>query len=320
MFRKVIRIRAEDSPNVRLAMAQQRRGLVPTGETVVPGVLSWHDYQKKRATWDPTRQMIGLDAEFPENQQTLLFPFAWLDRAMRKAKELEGAKRDALAMGVDSAEGGDMTSWAVTDAKGLIELISMKTPDTSVIVGQTIALIAKHRLDPGKVMFDRGGGGKQHADLLRAKGYDVRTVAFGESLAPDPKRRGLIEQVGVRLEQREERYAYKNRRAEMYGMLSNLLDPGPAGSPNEGFGLPCDAPPYDELRRQLSLIPRQYDQEGRMVMLPKNKPTVKRDALDPADGGTLVGLIGHSPDEADALVLAVHGMTAKSRRPVAGAV
>ena len=62
--RRVITIRAEDSPNVRLALAQRAAGKVPTGKVLVPGVLTWEQYLHHRATWDKMRQCIGLDAKF----------------------------------------------------------------------------------------------------------------------------------------------------------------------------------------------------------------------------------------------------------------
>jgi hypothetical protein len=40
LFRKVIRIRAEDSPNVKLALDQRRLGLPITNKSVIPGVLT----------------------------------------------------------------------------------------------------------------------------------------------------------------------------------------------------------------------------------------------------------------------------------------
>ena len=63
-FRRVIRIKATDSPNVRLGLAQDRAGLTVTDEILVPGVLTYAEYRKRRATWDRVRQCIGLDGEF----------------------------------------------------------------------------------------------------------------------------------------------------------------------------------------------------------------------------------------------------------------
>src|SRR5215204_6203156 len=107
LYRKVIQIKAEHSPNVRLALAQRADGLTPNGQNIVPGALSWRDYLKRRATWDEIRQCIGLDAEFYEGKEVLLFPPLWLNRAEEAARKLRGQTRSPSAMGVDPAEGGD---------------------------------------------------------------------------------------------------------------------------------------------------------------------------------------------------------------------
>ena len=299
-YRKVIRITAEDSPNVKWARTEQAHGLQPTNTIQIPGVLPWDLYEQRRALWPEIRQKIGLDAQFWEGAEFLLFPPQWLERAERFA-----ATRPAFQatkwLGVDSGEGGDKTAWAVVDRLGLIELIARPTPDTMEVVAVTKALIRKYNLEGERVMFDRGGGGKQHADRLRAEGYEVRTVAFGEPPVAD-LRRGLTP-LEEKRNVREEKSAYKNRRAEMYGTVSDLLDP----TLNEvGWGIPeC----YRELHRQLGLIPKKYDNEGRIFLPPKNQA--------PALVGqpkviTLRSMLGCSPDEADALVIAVECMTART--------
>lgn len=148
-------------------------------------------------------------------------------------------------------------------------------------------------------MFDFGGGGKNHADNMRRDGYPVSVVSFGEPVTP-PVKRGM-RQFEERVEQKEARYSYVNRRAQMYGLLMDLLDP----SFNEaGWGIPRE---QEELRRQLSLMPKLTDNEGRLRMLPKTRRTTS------SKEQTLIELLGCSPDEADAVVLAVYGM---SRRTV----
>jgi hypothetical protein len=141
-------------------------------------------------------------------------------------------------------------------------------------------------------LFDRGGGGLQHADNLRERGYKVRTVGFGESVSPERKRGTTI--LPVKIEQDEERYTYKNRRAEMYHSIRLAIDP----SESTQFGTP---------------IPLKYDREGRIELPPKNKKD--KDSKEV----TLIELIGHSPDEADALALAMYGLVNKKRKPTAGA-
>ena len=220
--------------------------------------------------------------------------------------------RIATGIGIDPAEGGDSTCFAAVDRYGLIELVAVKTPDTSVIKARTLAFMRKHGLKPERdrdcecVMFDRGGGGKEHADYLRHAGYPVRTVGFGEAPTKDPQ--PGANSIDERRQEREERYAYKNKRAELFGRLRNRLDPNREGSE---FSI---SPSEVELRKQLSVFPLQWDEEGRMTLPPKNaKPGVKTRSR------TLVEMIGHSPDEADAVVLAVYAMEVSNRNLVAKA-
>ena len=295
MFRKVIRIKAEHSPNVRLAKAEIEAGKEPSFTELVPGVVRYEDYVKRRALWGEIRQCIGLDAEFYEGAQEFLYPKVWLQHSFNMARELEITKRTkARTIGVDPAEGGDNTCWAVCDDDGLIHLHSQKTPDTTVIPRKTLELMISYNVPAENVYFDMGGGGKQHADHLRRNGHQVKTVAFGSSATPD-KKRGITT-LETRKEQDEERYVYKNRRSEMYGLLRLSMDI----TIGKGFAIPEE---YDELIRQLEVIPLLFDGEGRMYLPPKGKKSTDSTEV------TLTELIGHSPDEADALVLARFGLT-----------
>lgn len=313
-YRKVIRVCAEDSPNVKLALEQRRRGLRVTGEVLVPGVLTWDEYLYREATWDDVRKCVGLRARFWEGADALLFPPDWLDHSERKARESGDKRRVAKAMGVDPGEGDAETAWAIVDEIGLIQLIHCKTPNTAEIKCRTAALIREYNLDPQKVALDRGGGGKQIADEMRegvdVRGYgrrsfNVRTVAFGETVAPDI-RQGMS-RLADRVDDREERSLYVNRRAQMYWELRAVMDP--AGETG-GFAIPAR---FGELRRQLAPIPLLTDPEGRRRMLPKDKRSPN------STERCLREMIGRSPDHADALVLAVHMLLHTPRRSVAGA-
>lgn len=305
-YRKVFRIKATHSPNVRLAMAQKARGESPTGEIIVPGVLPYHEERKRRKTWDKHRQTVSLDAEFYEDETLRMFPAEWIDRAHEIARKL--GRRQGKTMGVDSGEGSANTSWAICDDSGLVEMRSMKTPDTSKIASYTIAFAKEFSIKDVDIAFDRGGGGKQHADYLRARGWNVVTVGFGESATP-PKRRGVAP-LSWRVEESETQYTYKNRRAEMYGLTRIAMDP----SANEkGFAIPAGTGVYARLREQMEAIPLTYDGEGRIVLPPKNKPGANSQVE------TLIDLIGYSPDELDALVLGVYKLRRRHRRRKAGA-
>ena len=292
-YQYVMKICAEDSPNVQLGLKQKREGTVPTDEILVPGVLTWQEYCDRRAHEDEMEQCIGLDGEFYEGKQILMFPPTVLNACERIAETLKSLKRTARAMGVDPAEGGDKTAMVIVDEMGIIEVYSRKTPNTAMITSETLAMMRQYKIEPRNVLFDRGGGGKQHADRLRQQGYNVRTVGFGESPQLELKRGHY--QLEARKDLKEQKYVYKDRRAQMYGDLMLLTE--------QGFGLPKE---YPEVRFQLHKIPKTYDEEGTLVLLPKG-----------GEGG-LIELIGHSPDEADALVLAVHGMLHKPIRQTAG--
>ncbi|GAF97027.1 unnamed protein product, partial [marine sediment metagenome] len=143
------------------------------------------------------------------------------------------------------------------------------------IGGRTIRLIERYELPAGRVAFDAGGGGKQIADRLHEQGHRVQIVGFGESA--------------------EAKLAYRNRRAELYGKLRELLNPDREGGV---FALP---PQAGHLRRELAVLPLQYDSEGRMQLPPKNASSPQ--------GPSLRQLLGRSPDRADSLVLAVWGLS-----------
>lgn len=316
-YRKLIRIRAEDSPNVRYALTQLDRGLVPDNREIVPGVLSWEEYVKRRELWDTVRQCVGLDARFWEGADLLLFPPDWLNRAEERDRILRRSRiqRVGRGLGCDPGEGTAETSWTAVDEHGVIEQVSYPTPNTNGLAGITIAFGRKHGIPPERWMIDIGGGGKQLADRLRGmesqdvpEGFQVQTVGFGDSVKMTPHR-GLTtieEKVGYS----EERYTYINCRAEMYWQLRLLLDPSREEEGLDVFAIP---PEYSELRRQLAPMPLLYTNEGRIKMLPKTKrnPNSKEK--------TLQDILGCSPDRADSLVLAVRAMVHEMRTVEAGA-
>jgi len=294
MIRKVIRIQAQDSPNVK------------TGRILFPGVITREEYEKRRKTWDPVRQCIGLDAEFYKGGELLLYPPTWLNEAEQRHLKLRGVHRIAKAIGVDPAEGGDSTSIAVVDGKGLLDLESRKTPNTASIRGLVKAKMREWNVPPDKVLFDAGGGGKQITDQMREEGYGVDCLGFGNAPRLEPKY-GLT-LVVEREEVLEEKAAYVLVRDQMFWELRELIDPV-AG--DFAWAIPGEGEAYQELRRQMALIPLSYDQHGRVKIIPKDSPN--------ADADTLKKRMGRSPDELDAVLLGVHRMLHKPVVMTAGA-
>jgi hypothetical protein len=299
-YRKIIQIKGTDSPNVRYGLLELAAGRVPTNKIITPGVLPYSEYVKRRMLWDKVKQTVSIDGEFYEGAETMMFPPEWLARAEKIAAEfVPYTTRTGRAIGCDPAEGGDSSCWSVVDGHGLIKLISLKTPDTNLIPYETIRLMKLYKVDAKNVWFDRGGGGKQHVDRLRSMGHEVRTVAFGEP-ASEADLFKRYKRMSEKREEKEDRTVYKNRRAEMYGIIRELIDP----SNEPGFGLPGE---YHELRRQLAPIPLRYGREGQMYLLPKHKE--KSDSTEEC----LYDLLGCSPDEADSLALAVFGLMMSDR-------
>lgn len=350
LYRKVIQISAMDSPNVLEGIRRIREGTYPPSEllvrtserpgffspgeyrdlkgrwdifpaqhklqppvrTLIPGVVSFDNYLRRIIDWDPVVREARLFGRFYEGAEILLYPPAWLDRAEQIAESLP-KRRQGSCMGIDAAEGGDNTCWAVVDALGLMDLLSLKTADTSDVPARTIAKGREWGIPPERWLFDRGGGGQQHADRLRAVGFDCQTVGFGEGATP-PIKHGLTT-LKQHKEHHEVVYIYRNRRAELYGGLRLLLNP--ATNPR-GFGLPreiirrkrTDGGP--SLRDQLAPLPLKYDQEGRMYLPPKNRKTGTKDKLNKQED-CLFDILGCSPDEADALVLSCFGFKQPKR-------
>ena len=339
---KIIHVRAEDSPNVKQAVKEMKNEtrrpevcLVKSDKNLsgvfskpeynrlkvkwklskqenppepmpIPGMIGINDYVERRTNWNAVMQSISLDGEFYKGAEILLYPPAWLAAAAEYAESLRGASRKALTMGVDSAEGGDNTTYCVCDRLGVIEMIAKKTPDTSDIPKETMAMMLKHRIKATDVYFDAGGGGKQHADLLRDQyGHKVKTVRFGGSASPDPSRG--MKTLERRSDEKIVQYVYKNKRAEMYGILRARLDPS-IGTP---FGIPFEE---TELRRQLAPLPLLVDEGGRLWLPPKNKKNPEAKEV------TLTEMLGCSPDEADALVLAVYGQEETKHQAIAGLI
>ena len=271
--------------------------------------------EEERRKLGPEWYAQEYECDFSAASGKPMFPVEWLLRAERIAKELGGKPRHAEAIGIDPAEGGDKTAMCAVDKYGIIELVSKPTPDTNVIPAEAIAFGRKHRVPPEKWVFDRGGGGKEHADRMRADGFPVQTVAFGETPSIDPRHGKTL--VRERMDIKEDRGAYTNRRSEMYSDLRQLLDPAGGlvvgkqliGGP-QGWGIPVEC---KALKEQLSPIPLLRDHEGKLKLPPKNKRSAESTEL------SLVELIGHSPDEADATVLAIHGLLNKARTVKAGA-
>jgi hypothetical protein len=323
-LQKVIEISALDSPNVRAGIAKEKLGLPQTGD-IIKGVLSYEEYKYRLKMWDDIRKCVGLFAKFYVGKELRLYPPDWVN-ASHSFLATCPPTRTGRAIGVDPAEGGDNTAMCCIDEHGLLELQSFKTTDTSVISGHVLALARRWNCPVSMICFDRGGGGKQIADRMKELGYPVTTVSFGEAVNLEIKR--VRHQVPDRRENREDKTIYTSRRQEMYAELSNAIDPAWLtnfdGQPIHGerlFALPqaSRGPSYQELLRQMSLVPKKYDEKGRLAVPPKRKKDGAKEGGKEVEK-SLEEIMGCSPDELDSLAIAYWRMTNKSPVQQAGAV
>lgn len=319
-LRRCIKMTAKDSPNVALALWQKEQGLPVTNEIIVPGVINYATYEARLRKWtaEENWQRISesLEAEWYEGAALKLVPKHWLEFAHAYEKRRPQGNFPRF-MGIDPAEGGDDSAFCVGDRHGILEMLSLKTPDTNKVIAHAMDLQYKWKIEWENICIDEGagGGGRVHVDRLWANGKKVRGVGFGA--APQIELRRGMTQFQERKEQRVDKYAFVKCRDEMAYDVRCILEVDADGnyaakSQNvHGFAIPRNRS-TEELVRQLSLIPFTTDGEGRMKLPPK------KDSSDPKNPDTLMYICGHSPDQFDAFCLMVYAMNHKPPTQVAG--
>lgn len=307
-LRKVIHVDGLDSPNVKIAMRCKAEGKPVPKKPVIPGILSYEQYVERDATLAPADKRPRLHGLFNDETTCKIFPARWLDLAQElgrilgahnaelKAKGRRPKLGAPLALGVDCAMGGgDLSAWAVFGRYGVVHLEVLDTPNTRTIAGKTIRLMRQFGIRPEWVAFDRAVG-KQIADDLRERGFDVNDVGFGEAAL--------------------ERGKYANMRAEMYAELAKAMrrmvdDQGlPTAKTKRLLETPpdqwhkswrCVALPEDaDLRQELFVLPTGVDSKGRLRLPPKQPTSRSRGNSEVS----VQEMLGRSPDRADAVVVA----------------
>lgn len=210
--------------------------------------------------------------EFPRDESSVLCPQAWLERAAASggrttaiALDAPGEPVGAWRLGVDVArQGADATVFCLRDDAGARALETRRGWDTMRTAGRVAQLLNTLPLRPEHVYVDDTGLGAGVTDRLREQGHAV-TAVLAAQRASDPQR-------------------FVNQRAESYWRLRDALRPPPEPAAS-GFALPADA---GELLRELGALTFSLASDGRIRI---------------ADKVALRGLLGGSPDHADALAL-----------------
>jgi hypothetical protein len=317
LLSNVIRIDAKDTPNVQLGVELEKAGLPGPYPNVIPGVVSYEEYVRRSMKWDKPKRVRRLDGEFYEGEESLWFPMLWLDQAELAFRllapkgysidmpRISGAGK-ILSMGVDCGAGRDLSVWTVIDRLGIVCQETLVTPDTFEISTKTKELLRRFNIQKERVCFDAGGGGKQIVDYMRRHGFPtLRAVSFGSS--PTPPVTQKTKQTGQKIDKQELAWVWKNKRAEMYGILRQWLDP----SINENvFGIPEE---LYLLREELAPLPMWFDRDGKAFLPPKDHQPGKQESPNEL---TLKKLLGRSPDRADSLVLAVYALASNARTTI----
>lgn len=203
--------------------------------------------------------------QFPAEGENTLIPQRLLE--MNAERRLQN--HSDLHLGVDIARFGSDSNVAILlRGREVAELTSWRGIDTMATVGRIQYLIRKHDVDPRNVHVDVIGVGAGVVDRLRELDVHVDGVGFGDGPAGDWRR-----VCGPKAQ-------FKNRRAELYWVLRQLLR-------QKGLVIPRR---FGALWEQLTQIRYFVDPRDRIAI-------EKKDDLKER--------LGRSPDEADALTLAL---------------
>ena len=255
-----------DSPNLR------------QGRIVYPRLVTANWIEGRRREWGEgsalwRSRVLG---EFPEDEQSLLIPRAWLEAAGKpgaaekerdtNADNPEHAGEDALCLGVDVArEGADATVFLLRDGRRVIEAREEHGWSTMRVCGQVVELMRERGIDASRVFIDDTGLGAGVTDRLRELGHAVNAVICA-ARADDPAH-------------------FLNLRAQMFWRLREALNP-------EGAQRLRIPPGLTELRRELGALTYELTSSG---------------AIKIVDKVSLRGRISGSPNHADALALTYAG-------------
>jgi len=302
--RKVIQIDGRRTPNVAAGVRWDEAGRHGPCPSALPGLMSYADFVHRQAEWPEFRVQTCLYGRLVEGIESMVMvPRSWLEEARKAWFEVDREARKSLrrCMGIDASHGrGDLAVWVVADQCGVLDVRTATLrdragePDTVLALEITREAQAAWGVAWQDVAVDIGGGGQEAiVDRLKREGVRVHGVDFGAG-ASTPARRRL----------------YRNMRAELYGELALECDPsrwrrieGPDGPVLErGFTLPHGAnlrAEVEALVEELSLIPREQDGEGKLLLPPKDRRPGQK------TGRCLREMLGHSPDRSDALALCV---------------
>ena len=259
------------------------RPMKPRSRTFIPAKLEDNPFL------DPIEYRAVLES-FPEPQRSAIsqgdwmlshedhiqqiLPTNWVMAAQERWTREPPRAAPMCAIGVDIAQGGaDRTILQCRYDYWFAEPIVV--PGSETPMGSDIAaLVVRTRRNKAAVILDMGGGyggGAYEMLKMNLEGEGPERVVFGFNGAETAHTRTMDRQLG-----------FYNRRAEAWWRFREALDPDQEG------GSPVMLPPDPELRAEL--VSAQWKMTPRGIQAESKADIVKR--------------LGHSPDKADAAIMA----------------
>ena len=232
--------------------------------------LSSEDSSRVNAKWVEGRArewgvesalyQMRVKGEFADAGEGQLFSYALVEKAQAAA-----VAPGPVTLGVDVARSiaGDVNAVCVARGGKVEKFVLWRSPDLMATVARVMGEAGQ--VLPESIAVDAGGVGAGVVDRLAQLRFRVQGVQFGGG-AQDSQR-------------------FRNRRAELFWGLRELLEQGKVSLPDD-----------DELVADLTSVRYRFTQDGRVELEPKDEIRKK---------------LGRSPDRADALVLAVAHLSAK---------
>jgi hypothetical protein len=221
------------------------------------------------------RSMRGDFTVSHQDAEMQLFPTAWVEAAMARWTEA-GRDRPMDVLGVDIAQGGaDKTAFARRHGTWFDKVLTWpgrETPNGSIVAG----LIVMHRRNGAEVIIDMGGGyGGSTRDHLATEGTEWELPTKPTLYSGAASAEAIKDRTGM--------YGFTNLRSAAFWSLREQLDPE--------HGKTLALPPDPELKAELAA--HRWEMRPGSKIFVRSKDEVK-------------DTLGHSPDKADAIVMAAY--------------
>lgn len=249
----------------------------PISRTFIPAALSDNPYLAgtgyKRtldAMPEPIRSAIrdgNFAASRPDHPRQMI-PSDWIRQAQARWKPGPPPNIPMCAIAADVAQGGLDNTVLSCRYDGWYAPLVIEPGRNTPYGSDVAALIIKHRRGEAEIIIDMGGGyGGAALEHLVGQNFEVYAYKGGETATARTSDRKL---------------GFFNKRAQAYWKFREALDPDQPG------GSPIMLPESTRLRAQLAAVTWELPPRG-IQALTKEDVTKK---------------LGHSPDEADAVVMA----------------